>query len=132
MVIAIAKSAAELQKGHTVQDPKDIRIAALEADNADVARINVDLMQRNRELEAGLHEATDIIKESHYFHADDFAEDPAELDDSCVAPAYLVHFKRLRKFLATTETAAEWGCSHTTNNGDRCVLPSGHGGNHSL
>lgn len=30
------------------------------------------------------------------------------------------------------ETPAEWGCSWTTNNGDRCVLPAGHGGNHSL
>jgi hypothetical protein len=31
-----------------------------------------------------------------------------------------------------TKAHAEWGCSNTTNNGDRCVLPAGHDGAHSL
>jgi hypothetical protein len=49
---------------------------------------------------ARLREATDIIKGSHYFHSEDFAEDPKDLDESCVSPTYLAHFKRLRRFLA--------------------------------
>ncbi|HEY3679010.1 MAG TPA: hypothetical protein VGL45_09840 [Bradyrhizobium sp.] len=45
-------------------------------------------------------------------------------------PDKLTNARRIA--MATAEMPAEWGCSWTTNNGDRCVLPAGHGGNHSL
>lgn len=52
-------SAAQAAVGTRALD----RIHALEQDNADVAKINVDLMQRNRDLEAALRTEITAMQE---------------------------------------------------------------------
>lgn len=49
-----------------------------------------------------LREARELIQRSQFFHAEDFAEDPAELDHSCVSAQYLAHYKNVLAFLAKT------------------------------
>lgn len=85
------------------------------------------LQMRIGELEAALREAKEIVKVFH-----DMGSPKHMREEMWNLYQQSPEMKRLNAALPQLETPAEWGCSHTTNNGDRCVLPAGHGGNHSL
>ena len=52
-------------------------------------------------LRAELLEARALLRQAQHFASEDFAEDPAELDESCASGPYLAFYKQLLAYLAT-------------------------------
>jgi hypothetical protein len=51
-------------------------------------------------IPAELLEARALLRQAQHFASDDFAKDPAELDESCVSAPYLAYYKQILAYLA--------------------------------